>query len=257
MGDCTSLALTDSAPASCCNDTLALVLSEGRPAECPTCGTVYLPDDAGDARQSRVETRPHRRASPPLAEVIAAVQLVHALRRETARPLTADAVSPLARMQGRSSGVGDASTASSVGTLWRLVTDPAGKVGRERRRGFVDALLRHCEETSRPLEDAPDWTEARAHEARLAKLAPPHRAALVALARRCDASVPWETAALVVADECAPSSLYARWTGVHRAAGAMGRPRVDLDAPPPALAALAWGEHALTEALAAWGAAGA
>lgn len=246
MGDRTSLALTDSALASCCDDTLALVIAEGRAAECPTCGTVYLPDDADDARQSRVETRPHRRASPPLGEVIAAVQLALALRRETARPLTRDAVSPLARMQGRTSSVGDDASTSSVGTLWRLVTDPAGKVGRARRRGFVDALLKHCEETSRPLDDAPDWALARAHAERLSALAAQHRVALTTLARRCDASASWETAAMVVADECAPSSLRARWTSTRARA-------TDRTTPPAELSALSWGETALREALDAWG----
>lgn len=118
MGDRTSFALTDSALTNYCNDTLARVLAEGRAAECPTCGTVYLPDDTdGDARQSRVETRPHRRASPPLAEVIAAVQLALAWRREHDVDRAPPAVSPLARMQGRSSGTIDDASVSSVDAL--------------------------------------------------------------------------------------------------------------------------------------------
>lgn len=216
----------------------------------PHCATIYLPPDPDDtdddARQSRVETRPYRRASPPLAEVIVAVQLALAWRREHDVDRAPPAVSPLARMQGRSSGTIDDASVSSVGALWRLVTDPDGKVGRRARGGFVDALLRHCEETSRPLDDAPDWALARAHAERLSALAAQHRTALVALARRCDASASWETAALVVADECAPSSLRARWTSTRARA-------TDRTTPPAELSALSWGEAALREALDAWG----
>jgi hypothetical protein len=250
MGD---PALTASTPpaASCCDVARAFVVAEGRPAECPTCGTVYLPDDAPDAaRPSRIETRPRRRTSPPLAEVIAAVRLALAWRREHDVDRQAPPVSPLARMQGRSDGTTDDATASTAGALWRLVTDPSGKVGRRARSGFVDALLRHCDETSRPLADAPDWVVARAHAARLAALDAPHRAALVAVARRADASVAWDVAALIVADECAPSSLRVRWTSTRARA-------LDRTTPPPELSALAWGETALREALAAWGLAGA
>ncbi|MFO0607283.1 MAG: hypothetical protein U0324_29235 [Polyangiales bacterium] len=240
----------------CCAETIARVLSTASADACPTCGTVYLPPDdaandaAGDARPSRV-----RAPSPaPLSEAIADVALALRWRREARAVAVGSARSPLAPLQGRSSGAETDASAATTAWLWRLVTEPSSKVGRKARAGFVDALVRHCSETSRPDEDEPDWAAARAHAVRLAALERAHREALRAVAARCRPDVAWDVACLVVADECAPAELRATWTGVYRALDGAGRPRVDRTAPPAHVAARAWGDRELRAALAAWGA---
>lgn len=248
----------DLASLPCCRATLALVEAGGSSAACPTCGTLFYVAPDNDVHAASGE-----RASPPpprllpLAEVIPDVALALRWRREQATGAELPrATSPLARLQGRSSGADEDASASTTGQLWRLVRSPGSKVGRKAREGFVDALVRFCDETSRPPEEEPDWRRARVLAEQLGRLEAEHRAALVALARRSGPAVGWDVACLVVADECAPPALRATWTQVRRAAG-VGRPRVDRTEPPPEAVALAWGRERLTAALAAWSARGA
>ncbi len=229
-----------SAP-TCCRAAIEFVATEGRAAECPTCGLIYLPDDSD--RASDVELRPRERAPhAPLAQVLEAVSLALAVRAENdvtpRRPL-----SPIAKAQGRTELSTSDASAGTTARLWRLVTEPAGRVGRDRRAGFVDALVRYCDATSRPDTDEIDWTAARRFEEQLGRLDAESRRTLATVARRCRPSVSWDAAALVVADELAPRALRDRWTTTRSASRA---------APPPELEALAWGEDVLTSALIAW-----
>mgnify|MGYP000851156405 CR=1 FL=1 len=248
---CPSMLPADELTAGCCAETIARVLASSSADECPTCGTVYLPPDNDDARPSCVAPAV---PLPRLADVIADVALALRWRREEREGLGRAPDSVLARLQGRSSGASSDATAASTGALWRLITQPNSKVGRGARAGFVDVLLRHCEETSRPDDDEPDWAAARSRAIRLAALERCHREALRAVASRCRPGVAWDVACLVVADECAPAELRASWTCVRRAEGAgPGRPRVDRLSPPPEVSARDWGERALRAAMAAWG----
>lgn len=249
----------------CCEGAVTRVRETDLATQCATCGTWYLPPDddpANDlgARESAVELVAHvAPRPPPLAEVLAEVELALAWRHEHAAVAGARTRSPIARAQGHASGADDDATALEVTGLWRLVTTPHTKVGARARTAFVDALLRYARDTSRDedRDAAIDWNAARRHAETLASLDAAHRTTLTRLARRVVASVTWDVAVLVVADECASPALRARWVAVHRAPGAVGRPRVDRGAPPPERAAAAWGDDALRAALAAWSGAGA
>jgi hypothetical protein len=220
------------APPSCCRDALALVAAEGVAAECQACGTIHWP--------SRT-TATYVRARPSIADAIEAVSLAIDLSAENdtaPRP----GLSPIARAQGRAALPTSDASDGTTARLWQLVTSPAGRVGRDRRAGFVDALVRYCEATS-TREREPDWELAKRHAEQLAKLDSESRRVLVALARRCRPTVAWDEAALVVADECAPRALHTRWTTTRT---------TSKTAPPVELEALAWGSDALTSAVAAW-----
>lgn len=232
--------LDDAPSPACCDATLALAAMLGGVHRCPGCGAVFEGD-----RPSHVDLAPRL---PPLAEVIADVQLALRWRREHQAVAAPPSRSPLARLQGEAA-VRSTSTASAP-DLWRLVASPESRVGRRARAGFVAALLDYCAATSRS-DDEPDWSRARALAARLAGLDPAHASTLRALARRCDPGVGWSAAAVAVADELAPPALRAAWARPPET-GRRGRPRVDPCLPPPDLAAEAWGEDRLVAALAAW-----
>lgn len=223
---------------TCCGAAIELVATEGIAAECQTCGLIYLPSD----RVSDLEVRPRERRHAPLAEVLEAVSLAQAIHAENDVAPRAG-LSPIAKAQGRAALASADASEGTTGRLWRLITEPAGRVGRDRRGGFVDALVRYCDATSRPDTEEIDWTAAKRFEAQLDRVDAESRRVLTALARRCRPSVAWDAAALVVADELAPRELRARWTTTRSASRA---------APPPELEALAWGEDALTSALVAW-----
>lgn len=248
-------------PAACCPDTRAAALDALTAARCPTCGADHRPDndDADDARASAEQALPAVAAVAclvPLREVIPDVALALLWRREEREGATLRAPrSPLASLQGRSSGASKDAGAGPTANFWRLVTEPGSKVGRDARRSFVDALVVHCEETSRPLDEDRDWTRARQLGGRLAALPREHRATVETLARRCGPDVLWDVACLVVAHELAPPAVRASWEKVYqRPTDAAGRPRVDRLAPPPEVVARAWGDHALRGAVAAWAA---
>lgn len=220
------------AATTCCAAALAMASSEGVAAECPTCGTIHWP-----SRQSAVQLREHPSIASLLTDVSLALDL--SAENDTApRP----GLSPIARAQGRAALPTSDASDGTTARLWQLVTSPAGRVGRDRRAGFVDALVRYCEATS-TREREPDWELAKRHAEQLAKLDSESRRVLVALARRCRPTVAWDEAALVVADECAPRALHTRWTTTRT---------TSKTAPPVELEALAWGSDALTSAVAAW-----
>lgn len=220
------------AATTCCAAALAMASSEGVAAECQTCGTIHWP-----SRPSAVDLRPR----PALGPIIEAVSLVLALEGEndvSPRP----GLSPIARAQGRTAlPTADASEGTTA-RLWRLISEPAGRVGERRRKQFLDALVDYCAATSADTAE-PDWVLARRYAEQLARVDVTSRRALVAVARRCRPAVSWDAAALVVADECAPRDLRERWTMTRSSSRA---------APPVDLEALAWGEDLLTAATAEW-----
>lgn len=236
--------LDDAPSPPCCAPSIALAHELGGVHRCPDCGSLYE-----GALPARVDLSAVPRL-PPLAEVIADVQLALRWRREHQAIALTPARSPLARLQGEAAV--SSSSSSSAPDLWRLIASPESRVGRRARAGFVEALVDYCDATSRDDEE-PDWSRARALAARLARLARPHAAVLTTLAHRCRPDVSWSAASLVVADALAPHELRAQWTAPP-STGRAGRPRVDPLAPPPALAAEAWGDQELRAALAAWGA---
>lgn len=228
---------------SCCEATIAIAQDLGGMHRCPTCGELYE-GEGGIERPSHVALVAHR--ALPLREVIADVVLALKWAREHQHDTLAPRPSALATLQGRRSVPADEdATWASTSALWRLITSPGSRIGRRARSSFTTALLRYCEDTSRDVVDV-DWDRARSLASRLDSLPAVHRAVLVCVARRCRVDVAWDVAALAAADGCAPLAQHQRWTSTRRA---------DRAAPPPELAALAWGDDALRAAVDAWSAA--
>lgn len=223
---------------SCCDASIALAQDLGGLHRCPVCGECYEGD-----RPSHVDLVARR--AVPLREVLDDVGLALQWAREHQRDTLAPRPSALATLQGRRSVPADEdATWASTSALWRLITSPGSRVGRRARASFTDALLRYCADTTRVEVDV-DWDRARALAGRLDALAIVHRSVLVCVARRCRRDTAWDLAAIAAADGCAPPALRARWTSTRR---------LDRAAPPPELAALAWGDEALRAAIDAWSA---
>ena len=132
---------------------------------------------------------------------------------------------PVGALQGHSDGAERDASERQVTHLWGLVNAPGSRVGKRARAGFVDALLEHCEETSRPEE--PDWAHARACALRLDLLRdsnPDAHRALRALQTRVTERASWAECARVVAEALAPAALVTAW---GLSTGRPGRPRAD------------------------------
>lgn len=233
----------------------------GTPTVCGDCGRVYAADDwrwpvAAPAEPATVEQRP-----PPvdgLERLLVDLEALSAWARERSMPwVPAATVSPLARLQGQAACGAAASDAtwSQVARLSSLVRDPRSKVGREARAGFVAALLRYCESTSRAASEPADPARGTAIADRVARLrALPdgdELAPVVGLLReRARRGLSWDAACVLVA-ELAPSTLRASWSARSTSVGP-GRPRVDPTRPPPEAARRAWGDARLRATIDAW-----
>lgn len=218
------------------------------------CGVVYAAEDfrwPAEPPQSR-----SRAAEPDPAllartlEELALARRYERLRRAQVAGGPAAPRSSLGALQGNGSGASVDATRRQVEGLSRLLLAPEGKVGKRARAGFVESLLRYCDETSQPEEEV-DWGAARAFELRLQGLHGTEAyPALRLLAERAGPQTDWGTAVLLVAYALAPQGLLAA-TRV-KAPGVPGRPRNDPAKPPAEAALRAWGERRLADSLRAW-----
>ena len=155
------------ATSATCATVAAVVRHTGRESACD-CGRIYTPrwSDADDAPPVAPLTAA-RAAWPGVLRDLSLARLY--ARQEAARVPggPADASGLLGRLQGRAGGATRDASGSQVATMWGLLT----RGGSERARaGFVAALVRHCEETTRPDTDAVDWDHARRCAERLRRL---------------------------------------------------------------------------------------
>lgn len=246
----------DVSPCGDCSTTAAVVAQTGVWSRCG-CGTVFDPVPAGGALEpQRLDPQPvdisaARAAWPGVLRDLAAARLY--ARQEAARVPggPADATGLLGRLQGRAGGAMRDASGSQVATMWGLLT----RDGSERARaGFVAALVRHCEETTRPDTDAVDWEHARRCAERLRALAARGEGRLlVAIAHELGEGAAWRDGCLLAADVCAPPEVRAAWSA--RAAeerGLVGRPRRDVARAPVDAERAAWGEARLVVAMTTW-----
>lgn len=238
-----------------CATVAAVVRHTGRESACG-CGRIFVP------RWSREDDTPP--AVPPVAPLTSAraswpgvlrdLSLASLYARQEAARVPggpADATGLLGRLQGRAGGATRDASGSQVATMWGLLQ----REGADRaRRGFVDALLRHCEETSRPDTDAVDWDHARRCAERLRWLcARGEGRLLVALASELAEGATWRDGARLAADACAPPEMRAAWAArALEERGLVGRPRRDVTRAPVEAEQIAWGEARLVEAVTTW-----
>ena len=237
-----------------CATVAAVVRHTGRESVCD-CGRIFAPrwSDADDAPAPPpvAPLTAARAAWPGVLRDLAAARLY--ARQEAARVPggPADASGLLGRLQGRAGGAARDASGSQVATMWSLLQ----REGADRaRRGFVDALLRHCEETSRPDTDAVDWDHARRCAERLRALcARGEGRLLVALASELAERATWRDGARLAADVCAPPEMRAAWGARElEERGVIGRPRRDVAAPSVEQERVAWGEARLVVAVTTW-----
>lgn len=231
-----------------------------------TCGNVYAADDfrwpAAAAEEPGTGEESGERPSAP-AEALGRILVdLEALGRWEAEHAASWAPrvqsSPLARLQGLAA-CGDAETDATswqVRRLTDLILSPRSKVGRAARQHFVAALVRYCDETSRPEREVADPATGAAVSARLRRfLDDPrtsgHAQVMLVLRRAASPRTTWDEASRLVADQLAPAALRAAWSA-RVTAVTPGRPRVDPAVPSPAVARLAWGEVRLRAAIDAW-----
>lgn len=218
----------------------------GAPEVC-VCGRVYA-----DEGFTWPPPAPSPELAPAVRELATAIEDLRTLRqwaseeRERTRiPVRRD-VNPIGRMMGLAGGASVDATDAQVQALARQVFGPLGRVGIRRREDFIRALLLYCDETSRPLDEAPvDAAAGRALAARLAALPYDTARVLRVLGRRCGPSTSWEDAVAVVVDELLPVPAVSVFRPV-------GRPRVDRSSAPPEARAEARAEAMLGEAVRAW-----
>ena len=230
------------------------------------CGRVYAADDFRWPTQATEEpamaSESGERPSAPaeaLGHVLAELDALGRWEAEHAASWgTRPAVSPLARLQSLAA-CGDAesdATSGQVRRLTDLILSPRSKVGRAARQHFVDALVRYCDETSRPEREAVDPAAGAAVSARLRRFIDDprtsmHAQVLLVLRRAATPRTTWDEASRLVADMLAPAALRAAWSA-RVTAVTPGRPRIDPTTPSPAVARLAWGEVRLRAAIDAW-----
>jgi hypothetical protein len=231
-----------------------------------TCGRVYADEGfrwpAQATEDPAAADESGERPSPPAEALGHLLAELAALARWEAEQSASWAprppVSPLARLQGLAA-CGDAETDATSGQVRRLsdlILSPRSKVGRTARANFVDALVRYCDETSRPERDAVDPAAGAAVSAKLRRFADDPRTAehaqvLLVLHRAATPRTTWDEASRLVADMLAPAALRAAWSA-RVTAVTPGRPRIDPTAPAAALWCLAWGEARLSAAIDAW-----
>lgn len=241
------------APCATCATVAAVVRHTGRESACD-CGRIYTPrwSDADDAPAPTVAPLAAARAAwPGVLRDLAAARLY--ARQEAARVPggPADATGLLGRLQGRAGGATRDASESQVATMWGLLTRG---VSERARAGFVAALVRHCEETTRPDTDAVDWDHARRCAERLRWLcARGEGRLLLALATELAEGASWRDGARLAADACAPGDLRAAWAArALEERGVIGRPRRDVAAPSAEQERVAWGEARLSEVVRVW-----
>ena len=217
------------------------------------CGAVHAPEDfrwPEEPEPPEEPTRPDPALLARALEELALAKRSERMRRARVAGGPAEPRSSLGALQGLGSGAAVDATRRQVEGLSRLLLAPEGKVGKRARAGFVESLVRYCEDTSRP-DDEVDWNRARVFELRLHAL---HGSeaypVLRLLAERAGPETDWGTASSLVAYGLAPAPLLAA-TRV-KAPGVPGRPRCDATKPPPEAALRAWGEQRLLAALRAW-----
>jgi len=217
-----------------------------------TCGAVFAPEDFRWPEAEADPAEPTASAPRQDAALLARTLEELALARRYERERRGRVAASLGALQGASSGASADATARQVQGLARLLLAPEGRVGRRARAGFVESLLRYCDETSEAEDpESVDWPRARALELRLHAL---HGTdawrALRLLSEHATPQTDWLAAARLVAYGLAPRKLF---EAVHaKGPGVPGRPRRDRAQAPPEAALLAWGERALAAALNAW-----
>lgn len=238
-----------------CATVAAVVRHTGRESACG-CGRIFVPrwsqEDDPSAAPSVAPLASARASWPAVLRDLAAARLY--ARQEAARVPggPADATGLLGRLQGRAGGAARDASGSQVATLWAVLQ----REGADRaRRGFVDALLRHCEETApRAPDDAVDWDHARRCAERLRWLcARGEGRLLAAIATELGEGATWRDGARLAADVCAPPEMREAWSA--RAAeegGLVGRPRRDVTRAPVEAEQIAWGEARLAVAVTTW-----
>ncbi len=227
----------------------------GAPVIC-TCGAVFAPEDFRwpDAEPAEPTAPAPRQDAALLARTLEELALARRYERERRGRAAGGPREPrssLGALQGASSGAAADATARQVQGLARLLLAPEGRVGRRARSGFVESLLRYCDETSGGGDESVDWPRARVLELRLQALAgTAHSRVLRLLADGATPQTDWTAAARLVAYGLAPRELFEATRA--KAPGTPGRPRRDRAQAPPEAALLAWGERALAAALDAW-----
>lgn len=237
-----------------CATVVAVVRHTGRESVCD-CGRIFAPrwsDDASPAAVPPVAPLASARAAWPGVLRDLAAARVYA-RQEAARVPggPADATGLLGRLQGRAGGATRDASGAQVAQRWALLhRDGADRI----RSAFVDALMRHCEETTRPDTDAVDWDHARRCAERLRALcARGEGRLLVAVAIELAEGATWRDGARLAADACAPPEMRAAWSARElEERGVIGRPRRDVAAPSVEQERVAWGEARLSEAVMTW-----
>lgn len=237
-----------------CADSAASYAATGIAVVC-VCGRVYAADDfrwpvPPSERVERPHEPPTASARAHLGAVLGDLAMVERYRRDRmAGSVLRAPPSILARLQGT---VKPSTSDRSADSLWRMVQDPQGRVGRAARADFVSQLVEHCEETSRP-DDAIDYDGARALAERMAtgRLPPLCVKVLRTLQREASPSTPWETAARIIGEEYAPKEVRQAWNLTVRSTGP-GRPRRDVTRPPPEAERVAYGEGLLAWAIGCW-----
>jgi hypothetical protein len=235
-----------------CDIARASALRSGGVVEC-VCGAVYPEADASDgARVSHIALAPP--PSRALAQVLAELELARRVetdeRADNRLPIPR-AINPIGRMMGTVNGSSSDATAAEVRGLERLILAGTGKVAKRVKHEFVDAFLRHCDETSHPSDlpdgagasgtEAYDRARARRLAAHLRGLGEIHQRVLRAVARG-GVRQGWDDAVARVVDEVLPRPRSQAW-------------RVDRtsSAPPERLRRTIEADAMLRAALEAWG----
>ena len=231
-----------------CDIARASALRSGSIVEC-VCGAVY-PEAAQHGQHSR-----HPALAPPpsraLAQVLAELELARRVetdeRGDNRLPIPR-AINPIGRMMGTVNGSSSDATAAEVRGLERLILAGTGKVANRVRHEFVDAFIRHCDETSHP-SDLPDgagvesYDRARARRlaAHLRGLGEIHQRVLRVVARG-GVRQGWDDAVARVVDEVLPRPRSQAW-------------RIDRtsSAPPERLRRVIEADAMLRAAIEAWG----
>lgn len=229
----------------------AYAVATGHATTCRDCGARVEMADVGETeRPSHVALvgHPVRALARAIEEVGLALRVTTEERADNRLPIPR-AINPIGRMMSSVGTATDDATTAQVRGLSHLILSGRGAKAAFVRHGFVEALLRHCEETSRPSDlpgavDGYDHDAARRHAHRLAALPQDVRRPLVAVARG-GPSQGWPEAVATVERECYPAPVVTTY-------GEAGRPKRDRSGLTEAIVRTAHAEALLTAALEAW-----
>ena len=229
-----------------CDIARASALRSGSIVEC-VCGAVY-PEATPNSRHVALLPPPSRALAQVLAELELARRVETDERGDNRLPIPR-AINPIGRMMGTVNGSGTDATAAEVRGLERLILAGTGKVAKRVRHEFVDAFIRHCDETSHPSDlpdgaggaEAYDRARARRLAAHLRGLGEVHQRVLRVVARG-GIRQGWDDAVARVVDEVLPRPRSQAW-------------RIDRtsSAPPERLRRVIEADGMLRAAIEAWG----